>query len=59
MGQIPKIDDSSVLVFIEDCLLDFHLHLDHLCFKVAVDLCICLFDQFFDVFLTKDVEKFN
>jgi hypothetical protein len=53
MREVPEVDQFFGL-FVEDCLLDLHLHLYHFCLQVFIHLNLRLFYQLLDVLLLED-----
>ena len=54
MWQIPEINEVSVNLIAENCLLDAHLHADDFSFQVVIDSNLRFLYQFSNVILSKD-----
>lgn len=59
MGKVPQKYNIMILVFIEDSLLNFHLHLDDWSLQMAINLAVSLVHKFFDIFLSEYCQKFS
>lgn len=59
MGKVPQKYNIMILVFVEDSLLNFHLHLNDWSLQMTVNLAVSLVNKFFDIFLSEDCQKFS